>query len=104
MRWLAILLLSACAVAECQPVTLQKGEGVDWNCRLFRRVTRNGVLYIERLRPDRTVIALEAVDCSRAVPEDGVLLYHTHVIVGEVYCGPTPDHGRKHHAIDSKLQ
>ena len=91
MRWLVILLLTACALAECQPIEVHRGEGVDWNCRLFRRVTRDGKTYIERLRPDRTVIASELVDCSKAVDEYGTLEYHLHVIVGSIYCGPAPD-------------
>jgi len=40
----------------------------------------------------------------RALLEDGIHECRVAVPIGEVYCGPTPDHGRKHHAIDSKLQ
>lgn len=96
MRWLALLLLVGACFAECQPVVLQRGEGLDWNCHLFRRIYRDGHLYIERLRPDRTVIASELVDCAKAVynPDGGWLEVPLHIIAGSVYCSTPPR--RKH--------
>lgn len=102
LLWLLFLFLWCYpSHGECQPVTLRRGEGVDWNCRLFRRVTRNGQLYIERLRPDRTVISIEAVDCSKAVlVEGGWMEVPMHIITGSVYCYTAPR--RKHEVHGGK--
>ena len=109
-NWLPfLLLLSLCLSAgrsfgaECQAIQLQRYEGLDHSCRLFRRVTRNGTVFYERLDKNRKVKAIEALDCSKAVLEEGVLEYHLHVIDGRAYCWRhIQDHGRKYAERDSR--
>ena len=105
LLWLFFLFLWCYpSHGECSPIKLNRGEGIDWNCRLFRRVYRDGHLYIERLRPDRTVLAVEAVDCSKAVlVEGGWMEVPMHIIEGNIWCY-TParrKHDRAKHSIEA---
>lgn len=93
--FIALLLLAGILAAECPPVSLRRDEGLDASCHLFRRTTRNGQLYLERLNREHIATATEAVDCTKAIVEEGCLEYHAHIITARVYCGPAPNHGRK---------
>lgn len=86
----SLMFTTGIARSECQPVTLQKHEGVDWNCRLFRRTTYDGVTRFERLDKNRRVVAIENVDCGSAVIEEGQRYYYLHIISGRAWCGPAP--------------
>jgi hypothetical protein len=86
-----VILLSAIPshCAECNPPKeWPKGGFLDQNCRLGRRVKRDGLWWLERLdTKDLHVKSREAVDCNKAVYDpDGQYYYWPKSFNAQIWC------------------
>lgn len=75
--------------AECNPpVEFPKNGFMDQDCRLGRRIKRDGIWWLERLdAKDLHVKSREAVDCSKAVySPDGQYYYWPKSFNAYIWC------------------
>ena len=91
----AVLMLWALASlalgGECPARTLEPGEALDRECKLFRVVREGNERWIEvlefRSRQASAWHRDETIDCGRAKKEEGVLKYHARSVAADFYCG-----------------
>ncbi len=82
---IALVMVTAAYAGECPARQLKPGEALDHECRLFRVVKVNGERWIEL--PEGNPRRTEKIDCSKAVVEEGVRIYHARSVAADFYCG-----------------
>jgi len=89
IAWLFILfwalVVAFARAGECPARRLKPGEALDHECRLFRVVKVGRERWIEL--PEGNPRLIEKIDCSKAVLEEGVLIYHARSVAADFYCG-----------------